>query len=201
MIITNRPSHHLTVGVSTSFSASFPRLRADPAERCLSAGPPGTRVTHDLVDVAAKSTEVTLAVRLASRTTSQHRHSGVRTSRPSDSSPHGRFAPWAFSPALDISPHGRFAHRRFAPWMSGETSTDPSPRKHSPHTSMGRNVYGRIAHGAKCLVQGETSMRRNDHGAKSPWGEKSINRHSTADINQSDLFATQKYKYQRKKVK
>jgi len=45
----------------------------------------------------------------------EHRHrsskplSGVRTFRPTDSSPHGRFAQ-----CMDISPHGRFAHRRFA---------------------------------------------------------------------------------------
>lgn len=58
----------LAVGVSTSFSGSFPGLRADPAERCLAAGPPGTSVAHDLVDVATKSTEVSLAVRLTRRT-------------------------------------------------------------------------------------------------------------------------------------
>jgi len=46
---------------------------------------------------------------------------------------------------------------------------------------MGRNVYGRIAHGAKCLVQGETSMDLSPHvhaakrlWANHPWGEMFI---------------------------
>jgi len=52
------------------------------------------------------------------------RQKGVRTFHPTESSPHGRFAP-----CMDISPHGRFAHRRFdpCPWL--ETSIEPSPRK------------------------------------------------------------------------
>jgi len=33
---------------------------------------------------------------------------------------------------------------------------------------MGRNVYGRIAHGEKCPHMGEMLMRRTVRGAKSP---------------------------------
>ena len=44
-------------------------------------------------------------------------------------------------------------------------------------SSMGRNVYGQIAHGAKCLVRdemfmGETFMGRNIN----TWGETSMGR-------------------------
>jgi len=39
---------------------------------------------------------------------------------------------------------------------------------------MGQNVYGRIAHGAKCLW-GESPMGRNVHGANCLWGENADN--------------------------
>jgi len=43
-----------------------------------------------------------------------------------------------------------------------------SPCRSFPHMKMARNVYGRITHGAKCLVWDETSMGRIAH-AKCPW--------------------------------
>ena len=56
----------------------------------------------------------------------------VRTFRPTDSSPHVRFA--------------RFAYRRFAPGTWGETSIHRRPWGRM--SSVGRNVMGRIAHGS-----------------------------------------------------
>jgi len=82
----------------------------------------------------------------------------------------------------------------------------------SPHVH-GRNVYGRIAHGAKCLVKGETSMGRNDHEAKCPymgrnvhgaicqWGEKSINPYSRPKIVFEGFDPINRKQYQRRPVR
>jgi len=41
-------------------------------------------------------------------------------------------------------------------------------------TTMGQNVYGRIAHGVKRLVLGETSVGRIAHRVNCQWGKLSV---------------------------
>jgi len=118
---------------------------------------------------------------------------GVRTFSPTDSSPHGRFAPQMFHPALDISPHGQFAHRHFTPLTWGEVSIDVLPctrhfapwgirpqtlcpmdvrrnlhRRFAPHP-WGETSMGQSSIGLKYLVWGETSIGQIAHGAKHPY--------------------------------
>ena len=75
----------------------------------------------------------------------QCRFIGVRTFCPTNSSPHGCFAPWTCGKRLDVSPHVHRAKRLWVNRLWGEMS-----------------IVGRIAHAAK-----RPRMGRNVHGALS----------------------------------
>jgi len=73
----------------------------------------------------------------------------------------------SFFPRLFWASNGNKAKvrvRRNVFWAKGLWTFRPTP--------MRQNIYGWIAHGAKCLVRGETSMGRNVH----TWGELSMGR-------------------------